>query len=302
MGWTLERERWVLVIAGDPGLSDFSTAADALGLGTRRVDCAGSGDLAAIGADDRVIALDVRGLDEGGVADLASRVDHAASARGVPVVAALGNDQIDVMAASFATAQATLLCDPAASEIAAALVVAGQGGARPVGAMREGEDARLHRLNSEVARIAEVLARLTAQEPAAGQSPSVADRRQAFDPGTSSETIDPSDIRRAIRARRIREQFFDRQLMEDPGWDMLLDLFAAELENVSVSVSSLCIASAVASTTALRWIAKMTQAGLMARRADPFDRRRAYMVLTPAASAGMYGYLAAVRRAGLGIA
>ena len=58
---------------------------------------------------------------------------------------------------------------------------------------------------------------------------------------------------------------------------MLLDLYAAELEGAQVSVSSLCIAAAVAPTTALRWIGRMTEAGLFVRQPDPFDRRRAFL-------------------------
>jgi DNA-binding MarR family transcriptional regulator len=109
-------------------------------------------------------------------------------------------------------------------------------------------------------------------------------------------------VRRAIRSRRLREQFFPAPLIEDPGWDMLLDLFAAELEDRGVSVSSLCIAAAVAPTTALRWIGKMTEAGLFERRPDPFDRRRAFMMLTEPARQGMHRYCQAAHDAGLAIA
>lgn len=70
---------------------------------------------------------------------------------------------------------------------------------------------------------------------------------------------------------------------------MLLDLYAAHLEGTQVSVSSLCIAAAVAPTTALRWIGKMTEAGLFTRQPDPVDRRRAFMVLTERALEGMRG-------------
>ena len=112
-------------------------------------------------------------------------------------------------------------------------------------------------------------------------------------------TVDPAEIRRVIRARRLRAHFFDGRLLEDPGWDMLLDLFAAELERSQVSVSSLCIAAGVAPTTALRWISRMVDAGLLARVADPGDRRRAFLVLGAPASEAMRRYVAAVRRAGL---
>ncbi|KAK0360107.1 hypothetical protein LTR94_028604, partial [Friedmanniomyces endolithicus] len=85
----------------------------------------------------------------------------------------------------------------------------------------------------------------------------------------------------------------------DPAWDMLLDLFAAALEGTQVSVSSLCIAAAVAPTTALRWIGKLTAADLLHRHPDPQDRRRAFVSLSPAARDAMYRYVAALADAKL---
>ena len=119
----------------------------------------------------------------------------------------------------------------------------------------------------------------------------------AFAGERDDSAIAPTEIRRAIRARRLRDQFFGGGLFEDPAWDMLLDLFAAELEGNRVSVSSLCIAAGVAPTTALRWIARMTDMGLFVRHPDPVDRRRAFMTLSPRASEAMRAYLVAARKA-----
>ena len=113
--------------------------------------------------------------------------------------------------------------------------------------------------------------------------------------------VDAQEIRAAIRARRLRAQYFEAGLLEDPAWDMLLDLYAAQLERGRVSVSSLCIAAAVAPTTALRWIARMTDTGLFERRPDLLDRRRAFMVLSDRASEAMRGYILATRGADLRI-
>ncbi|MGL5837106.1 MAG: winged helix DNA-binding protein [Sphingorhabdus sp.] len=54
---------------------------------------------------------------------------------------------------------------------------------------------------------------------------------------------------------------------------MLLDLFAAKIEQTDASVSSLCIASGVPATTALRWIRHLVDAGLFERVNDEDDRR-----------------------------
>ncbi|WP_052192422.1 hypothetical protein [Sphingomonas sp. Ant H11] len=202
------------------------------------------------------------------------------------------------------------------AEYVAAVIVAGggAGGVRDSG--REAEAERLRQLHEQVARIAETLARLAGDvaDPTLSESGRESAREAGYvgehgmryrGPAPSAAAapdITAREIRDAIRARRLRDQHFAGGLFEDPAWDMLLDLFAAELERSQVSVSSLCIAAAVAPTTALRWIAKLTDAGLFERQPDPFDRRRAYMALSARASTAMRAYVGAVQRIGAAIA
>ena len=80
---------------------------------------------------------------------------------------------------------------------------------------------------------------------------------------------------------------------------MLLDLTAARLEGRRVAVSSLCIAAAVPSTTALRWIKALTEQGVLIRIADPSDGRRIFIELSESAIEAMLAYIATVRRTGL---
>lgn len=96
--------------------------------------------------------------------------------------------------------------------------------------------------------------------------------------------VSAARIRAHIKARRIRETFFPAGLFADPAWDILLDLGAARREGRQVSVSSLCIAAAVPTTTALRWIKSMVDSGMLVRRADRSDARRAFIELAPATS------------------
>jgi len=103
---------------------------------------------------------------------------------------------------------------------------------------------------------------------------------------------DPRLVRRIVRQRQLRARFFDGDLFGDPAWDMLLDLTAARAEHSRVSVTSLCIASGVPPTTALRWIAQMTEAGLFQRVEDETDRRRAFIALTDRAADAMARYFA----------
>lgn len=254
-----------------------------------------------------IFLLEASGVDEEDLAGTLPSIASAAETMGAPIVISVDPHHIDVAAAAVFGPRTQMLCSPTMIERVGAIITA-------VGlvdhsfyasdVLAEGEAARLQKLNDEVARIAGVLTQLTRQTQGGTTDPSpvVTDQRMTFgiQPITGI-TIDPSDVRRAIRARRMRDQFFGAGLFEEPGWDMLLDLFAAELEKTRVSVSSLCIAAAVAPTTALRWISKLTDAGLFERHPDPFDRRRAYMELSPRASEAVRTYVAALRRAGLSL-
>lgn len=103
---------------------------------------------------------------------------------------------------------------------------------------------------------------------------------------------DPRLVRRIISQRQLRARFFEGDLFADPAWDILLDLAAARGEHTRVSVSSLCIAAGVPPTTALRWIAQMTEAALLCRVEDETDRRRAFIALTDKAADAIASYFA----------
>lgn len=149
----------------------------------------------------------------------------------------------------------------------------------------EANSAKLDQLADEVSRIASTLARFTIQPQVASKSPL---ERPAND-GGKAET--PSEaVRDAIEVRRLRYEFFDNELFADPAWDMLLNLYQAEIAQHRVTVSSLCTASAVPATTALRWIKIMTDADLFRRHTDQHDARRSFVELSPMAAAGMRNY------------
>ena len=61
---------------------------------------------------------------------------------------------------------------------------------------------------------------------------------------------------------------------------MLLELYACELGQQRISISSLCLGAAVPATTALRWITTLEQEKLVERRPDPTDGRRFFIQLT----------------------
>ncbi len=149
----------------------------------------------------------------------------------------------------------------------------------------------MRQLSDEVGRIASTLARLSAGPIATALAADVVPVTAEV-PEVSADTV-----RSVIRARRLRERFFSEELFADPAWDMLLDLLQAEIGQLRVPVSSLCIAAAVPATTALRWLKTMTQKGLFVSRADPHDGRRVFVELAPQTSEALRRYFAEVGKA-----
>lgn len=84
---------------------------------------------------------------------------------------------------------------------------------------------------------------------------------------------------RAIRLRR--NDTLGIPVFRDPSWDMLLDLLVASEEGRRVSVTGLCHASGVPTTTALRHVERLDELGLIDRVADPADRRRFWITARP---------------------
>ncbi len=153
---------------------------------------------------------------------------------------------------------------------------------------RDGEYRALHKISDELADFARTLARIAEQEetpPSAVRDKPLSYRAAPADVfkqliSDMGEDDEAAKVRHIIKLRRLRERHFDSSLFADPAWDILLDLYAAKLENKQVSVSSLCIAAAVPPTTALRWITSMTEHGALVREQDPNDARRVFIRLS----------------------
>jgi predicted transcriptional regulator len=178
--------------------------------------------------------------------------------------------------------------DEAQRAAALTIAVAAHGAPFQISDMAADRNAeRLRQLSEEVSRIASTLARLSS-------GPVMS--RTALEPmaGTDLPPLSADTVRNVIRARRLRARFFPEELFADPAWDMLLDLLQAEIAQLRVPVSSLCIAAAVPATTALRWLKTLVSQGLFVRRADPHDGRRVFVELAPEASQALRRYFAEV--------
>lgn len=161
--------------------------------------------------------------------------------------------------------------------------LAGNGPLSPLGARSPRSELALRELANLQAQIVRLAALIEANDEQADAG--VAAGQRCSDAG----------IRGILQARLERNACFPGELFSDPAWDMLLDLYAAELGQVRVSVTSLCIASNAPTSTALRWISTLEREHLIERRADPLDGRRFFLSLTKDAVERFDRYFAALR-------
>lgn len=216
---------------------------------------------------------------------------HVSNGRHGAVVSVAGSGSLlDAAAAQLIGSPVELIADADEAERVAALALVSTRSLRQPRLSDVASDhnaERLRQLSDEVSRIASTLARLSSVP--SSPRPTVLKAAIAEAPPVSAELV-----RSIIRARRLRARFFQEDLFADPAWDMLLDLFQAEIAQLRVPVSSLCIAAAVPATTALRWLKTMVEQGLFVRRADPHDGRRVFVELAPKAGEALRSFFAEV--------
>lgn len=254
-----------------------------------------------------VVLLDCPAPGAGDLAAL-TRLDLRAATCGAHLVVSTTVDALDEVFGCLDQSGAQILVDPSRADrvIALGRVLAKVPNLR-LRELSEEDRLVLLRLTEQVGQIAQRLERLETPlrrveaEDGDGAFRFESPRRSFSGSDEGSERLvratrpalpDPRLVRKIIRQRQLRARFFDGDLFGDPAWDMLLDLTAARAEHTRVSVTSLCIASGVPPTTALRWIGQMTESGLLLRVEDEADRRRAFITLTDRAADAMARYFA----------
>ena len=256
-----------------------------------------------------IVLVDCPQADAAALAAL-SELDTRAARRDLRLIVSTSVDALDEVFACMDQSAPVLLVDPSRAErvIALGQALAGLSRAK-LRDLSESDLLMLLRLAEQIGQIAGQLGRL----PSDGtlKDADAAFRFAPADDGSLGGSLgdglvavrrhparprlpDPRLVRKIIRQRQARGRYFDAGLFADPAWDMLLDLTASRVEMKRISVSSLCIASGVPPTTALRWIGQMVEAGLFTRVCDDSDRRRAFIELTDKAVDAMAGYFAEI--------
>jgi DNA-binding MarR family transcriptional regulator len=257
------------------------------------------------GALGDIVLVDCPRVDGARIAALV-RLDERAARAGARIVVTTSAAALEDVFGCLEGRDVRILVDPTPAQAALALgdAMLNLSHSR-VRELHEGERLQLLRLTEEVGRLAATLDRIAV--PLSADGPYAMNARLASpgidysgSGGTPPERDllrrprpplpDPRLIQRIIRQRRLRDRYFESELFADPAWDILLDLTAARAEHRRVSVTSLCIAAAVPPTTALRWIAQMTEMRILVREQDEEDKRRAFIALSDSAADAMARY------------
>lgn len=233
-----------------------------------------------------------------------NRLDMRIARAGSQLIVSTSIDALDDVFAALDQSDPQLLVNPTRADrlVAVGRVMSRVSNSR-VREMTEEDRLTLLRLAQQVDAIASKIDGLTDPRPAAVAEPSefvpAAETMPVGDDQPVAETQpyairrplpDPRLVRKIIANRRARARFFDEELFADPAWDMLLDLTVAHAEHRRVSVTSLCIASGVPPTTALRWVRQLVDCGVFERIADSTDKRRAFIALSDKSVEAMASY------------
>ena len=255
-----------------------------------------------------IVLVDCPTGDAATLAALA-RLDTRIARSGARLIVSTTLVGLDAAFVALGESDAQILVDPTRAERIVALgqTLAGLAGAR-VREFSDQDRTALLRLTEQVAQLARQLGAFVPQ-PSRSDSSAFAfeSPNQSFNGAPVDDDAvlsrlhqagpalpDPRLVRQIIRQRQLRGRFFEGDLFADPAWDLLLDLTAARAEHQRVSVTSLCIASGAAPTTALRGITQLIEAGLLERVQDDTDKRRAFITMTNKAADAMAGYFAEI--------
>ena len=141
--------------------------------------------------------------------------------------------------------------------------------------------ARLFRLLADPAILGNALPALF---PSAGNS-------QA---GVPDRELLVSRARIVLGARRIREQYFRRDLFGEPAWEILLALYIAEDSGARFTTSKLADWLGAPLSTVIRWVKTLEEDALVGRLDHPTDRRIVFIRLLEEGRQALDAYLGSI--------
>lgn len=106
--------------------------------------------------------------------------------------------------------------------------------------------------------------------------------RAASLPPPRRTRLTPPDkwVQADIERRKVRLSIFPDGLFFDPAWDILLELYARQLQRISVYTTQLQESIPIPFTTVLRWLDRLEAEALVVRNKDPHDARKVRIALS----------------------
>ena len=103
--------------------------------------------------------------------------------------------------------------------------------------------------------------------------------------------------RQLFRHRRRRDESLGGELFGEPAWDLLLDLFIARCQRRPVSIISASVAASIPVKSALPWLLRLEEHGLVERIYEAQDEALTLVAISDAGFDRMTGLLCESRGA-----
>jgi len=114
----------------------------------------------------------------------------------------------------------------------------------------------------------------------------------------STENVDQETIADRVQCERsgriLRSRLFDSYIVNASSWPLLVELFAAHLNETKMRTKELCAMSSLPQTTTLRYLDNLEKLDLVYREADQTDQRVTLVSLTELGASWIRKYYSSV--------
>lgn len=98
--------------------------------------------------------------------------------------------------------------------------------------------------------------------------------------GASLQPALQLSVRRARGLRDVRKKLLGAECSSGPGWEVLLYMFESHVMQRRDTIGNVCDGTDIPATTALRWINRLAELGLITLWDDHLDSRRRFAALS----------------------
>lgn len=115
-----------------------------------------------------------------------------------------------------------------------------------------------------------------------------------FPGGLNNYTAMQLSVRRARGLRDLRKKMLGAECFSGPAWDILLHLFESYVLQRRNTIGNVCDGAGIPATTAIRWIYRLEENGMISLSNDHLDNRRRFVQLTDSGIDAMTRYFAGI--------